>query len=96
MKVLFGNESRQKFICQLAIHKKTYKELVSRGVEFVRGPKPYDNLAIFDDPDGNRLYLTSQPDENGRVVPDVSRAEPTASSQISTIHARVEKFKDEG
>ena len=71
----------------------TYEELVGRGVEFVRGPKPYDNLAILDDPDGNRFYLTSQPDENGRVVPDVSRVEPAISRKISTIYTRVENVK---
>jgi lactoylglutathione lyase len=72
----------------------TYDQLLRRGVMFVRGPKQSDNLAIFDDPDGNRFYLTSQPDQSPNPSP---QAEPSASDrQISTIYASTGNTKTQG
>ena len=39
----------------------TYRQLSSRGVEFVSGPErqPWGEFAIFKDPDGNQFVLSS-------------------------------------
>jgi catechol 2,3-dioxygenase-like lactoylglutathione lyase family enzyme len=55
-----GTFSPATFFCDNV--ERTYEELVSRGVEFVKPPQKehWGNFSIFRDPDGNQFVLSSK------------------------------------